>query len=96
MPAFVEAAAHIAPTIVLLLSVKTNLPALKATVVPDWLSRYKGATVVISNAANWTTIGLYKGMFGATVCSIDVKRTLSSKVDERKSAKEVIAIFNKV
>ena len=55
----------------------------------------KGATVIISNHYNWYTKQIYNKMFGAQLITIDVKRTISSKVEERKQVKEVIAIFKK-
>ena len=55
----------------------------------------KGATVIVSNHYNWYTKQIYNQMFGARLITTNVKRTISSKVEERKPVKEVIAIFKK-
>lgn len=53
----------------------------------------RGATVLISNHYNWYSNQIYKKMFGAYIKTIDVQRTISSKVDKRECVKEVLAIF---
>lgn len=53
----------------------------------------KGATVIISNHYNWYTKELYHKMHGGKIYKMDVKRTLSSKADERKAVAEILAVF---
>lgn len=53
----------------------------------------RGATVLISNHYNWYSNQIYKKMFGANIKTIDVQRTISSKVEKRECVKEVLAIF---
>jgi len=54
-----------------------------------------GATVVITNNFNWYSRQIYQNMFGAKVFKINVARTISSNIEERKPVEEVIAVFNK-
>lgn len=53
----------------------------------------KGATVIISNHCNWYSRQMYEDVFFAKIKTVDSSRTISSKVKERKSVKELIAIF---
>lgn len=55
----------------------------------------KGATVVISNHNNWYSRQLYTDLYKGKVSTIEVSRTISSKIDKREAVKEIIAIFSK-
>lgn len=54
-----------------------------------------GATVVISNHYTWLSKQLYKTMHGAKIYTIDVSRTISSKITKREPVKEIVAVFKK-
>lgn len=56
------------------------------------IAKLKGARVIISNHYNWTTKSLYSEL-GAKIVKLDVSRTISSNVKERKAVKELLAIF---
>jgi DNA adenine methylase len=53
----------------------------------------KGATVIISNHCNWYSRQMYEDMFFAKIKTVDSARTISSDTKNRKSVKELIAIF---
>ena len=53
----------------------------------------RGAKVFISNHYTKESYDLYHNTYGAKIITLEVKRTISSKVDERKPVKELIAIF---
>lgn len=53
----------------------------------------RGATVVISNHYNWYSREIYKKMYGGSITTLDVSRTISCKSEERDPVKELIAVF---
>lgn len=56
---------------------------------------HKGATVIISNHYNWYSKQIYTEMCKSQISTISVARTISGKINERNTVKEIIAIFNK-
>jgi len=56
-------------------------------------SANRGAIIVISNHYNWYSHQLYSKMFKGKVRKLKVSRTISSKIDQRVSVEEIIAIL---
>jgi DNA adenine methylase len=54
----------------------------------------RGATVIISNHNTFFINRLYRSL-GAKIKSIEVKRSISCKVESRKKASEVLAVFGR-